>query len=63
MLDENRFIQVLIESVQRCADKDLAPVSIPPTGLIVMAATILIKSVVWVWCRTFTNSSVKALAQ
>jgi len=57
------FIQVLIESVQRIADKNLQAVDIPRNGLIIMGATVVIKFAVWLAYRSFQNSSVKALAQ
>lgn len=32
-------------------------------GLVVSVLTIVIKSLVWLWCRSYKNSSVRALAQ
>ncbi|SGY78700.1 BQ5605_C008g04917 [Microbotryum silenes-dioicae] len=58
------FIQVFIESIQRVFEKSsTAPVTIPLIGGIVMALTIAVKLVVWVWCRAVKNTSVEALAQ
>lgn len=57
------FLQVFVESMQRLLNKDLEQARIPPLGIWVMLATIVIKAVVWVWCRAIKNSSVEALAQ
>ncbi|KAM0788851.1 hypothetical protein ACM66B_002936 [Microbotryomycetes sp. NB124-2] len=58
------FVQVAIESLQRLFARDAAgPATIPPIGLGVMVATIVIKLVMWLWCRSIRNSSVEALTQ
>ncbi|KAK4057955.1 hypothetical protein OIO90_001174 [Microbotryomycetes sp. JL221] len=58
------FVQVAIESVQRLlAQENTGPAKIPPVGLAVMGATILVKFVMWAWCRSIRNSSVEALTQ
>ena len=57
------FLQVFIESCHRLLDPKLEMAHIPPTGIAVMVLTIVVKLVVWVWCRTIKNSSVEALAQ
>ncbi|KAK4055623.1 hypothetical protein OIV83_000169 [Microbotryomycetes sp. JL201] len=58
------FVQVAIESLQRLFARDAGgPATIPPVGLAVMVATIVIKLVMWLWCRSIKNSSVEALTQ
>ncbi|CAH7684016.1 hypothetical protein BY996DRAFT_4587205 [Phakopsora pachyrhizi] len=57
------FVQVLVESVERLFNLSNATLSVPTTSIIVMWITILVKGVVWLWCRRKKNTSVKALAQ
>ncbi|KAA1129886.1 hypothetical protein PGTUg99_003259 [Puccinia graminis f. sp. tritici] len=57
------FVQVLVESIERLFAGSNAGISIPFTSMIVMWVTILVKGVVWLWCRRKKNTSVKALAQ
>jgi hypothetical protein len=57
------FLQVLIESLQKLFSPDLGHTEIPPTALIVMGATIVIKAGVWVSCRAIKSASVEALQQ
>ncbi|MBW0466351.1 hypothetical protein O181_006066 [Austropuccinia psidii MF-1] len=57
------FVQVLVESIERLFNPSNQALSLPITSIIVMTATILVKGVVWLWCRQKKNTSVKALAQ
>ncbi|GAA5988015.1 hypothetical protein JCM11641_002130 [Rhodosporidiobolus odoratus] len=57
------FLQVLIESIQKLFDPDLDVTVLPPTALVVMAATIVIKAGVWLSCRAIKSASVEALQQ
>ncbi|KAI9631388.1 hypothetical protein KEM48_014438 [Puccinia striiformis f. sp. tritici PST-130] len=57
------FVQVLVESIERLLSGTKSAISIPVTSMIVMWITILVKGVVWLWCRRKKNTSVKALAQ
>ncbi|PLW46754.1 hypothetical protein PCANC_09595 [Puccinia coronata f. sp. avenae] len=57
------FVQVLVESIERLFAGSSAAISIPFTSMLVMWATILVKGMVWLWCRRKKNTSVKALAQ
>lgn len=57
------FLQVFIESARRLIEPNLEIAVIPLIGKLVMGSTILVKLVVWVWCRSIKNSSVEALAQ
>ncbi|KAF7297121.1 Cation diffusion facilitator [Mycena indigotica] len=58
------FSQVLVESLRKLfvtGDDHLGTVSL--FGKITMIATIVIKSVIWIWCAKFQSSSIQALAQ
>ncbi|KAG0227406.1 hypothetical protein BGW42_002961 [Actinomortierella wolfii] len=59
------FAQVLLQSVERLlAGEEDHPVELDRITLILLAANILIKLALWLWCRTIKNSSsVQALAQ
>lgn len=57
------FVQVLVESIERLCSSPDAALTIPLTSILVMVVTILVKGVVWLWCRRKKNTSVKALAQ
>lgn len=57
------FVQVLVESIERLIARSQVPVSIPFTSMVVMWTTILVKGIVWIWCRRKKNTSIKALAQ
>lgn len=57
------FVQVLVESIERLFAASNSAISIPFTSMIVMWTTILVKGIVWLWCRRKKNTSVKALAQ
>ncbi|WFD03794.1 hypothetical protein MOBT1_002488 [Malassezia obtusa] len=61
------FLQVLLESINRLwavfhHEADTEP-GLPLIGIVFMVLTIVIKSVMWLWCRRSTNSSVVAIAQ
>jgi hypothetical protein len=57
------FFQVSIISFQRLVgeDHDLVALTIP--ALVIMASTVTIKGLCWIWCRRVNNSNVQALAQ
>lgn len=61
------FLQVLLEAVNRLwavLEHEYAPDGgLPPVGIVFMALTIVIKSVMWLWCRHSKNSMVRAIAQ
>ncbi|WFD37127.1 uncharacterized protein MJAP1_000069 [Malassezia japonica] len=61
------FLQVLLESINRLLTvmhhKYGTDSGLPPIGIFFMVLTIVIKSVMWVWCRHSKNSSVRAIAQ
>ncbi|KAI1844321.1 hypothetical protein JX265_007841 [Neoarthrinium moseri] len=56
------FVQVGLQSIQRLAspDHELVELGIPAIGI--MAGTIFVKGLCWLWCRLVKNSSVQALA-
>jgi hypothetical protein len=57
------FAQVGIEGIGRLTSKDHAIVQLGPAAIIIMACTVLVKGLCWLWCRLIKNSSVQALAQ
>ncbi|KAF3012594.1 hypothetical protein E8E14_006320 [Neopestalotiopsis sp. 37M] len=56
------FCQVALQSIQRLAspEHELVELGIPAIGI--MAGTVLIKGLCWLWCRLVKNSNVQALA-
>jgi hypothetical protein len=57
------FIQVAIEAVGRLTDKDHRLVELGIPAIAIMAGTVIVKGLCWLWCRLIRNSSVQALAQ
>ena len=57
------FFQVAILSVQRLAGTDHTLVELTVPAIIIMATTVAIKGLCWLWCRRINNSNVQALAQ
>lgn len=57
------FGQVALVSLQRLTSQDHTMVQLTMPAIIIMAATVVIKLICWIWCRLVKNSSVQALAQ
>lgn len=58
------FFQVLLESVNRLTNRhDHSIVQLTLPAILIMASTVVIKFLCWLWCRLIDNSSVQALAQ
>ena len=57
------FFQVSLECFNRLTSTDHSIVHLGPPAILIMASTVLIKLVCWLWCRLIKNSSVQALAQ
>ncbi|KAH8815179.1 hypothetical protein F5884DRAFT_771365 [Xylogone sp. PMI_703] len=57
------FFQVSLECVSRLTSEDHSIIELGLPSLIIMASTVLIKALCWLWCRLIRNSSVQALAQ
>lgn len=57
------FFQVAILSLQRLAGKDHDLIELTVPALIIMASTVAVKGLCWLWCRRISNSNVQALAQ
>ncbi|KAI6831639.1 hypothetical protein KC340_g1033 [Hortaea werneckii] len=57
------FFQVLLEGVQKLFGADRTIVSLTIPAIVIMASTVVIKFLCWLWCRLVKNSSVQALAQ
>ncbi|PKI85455.1 hypothetical protein MVES1_000353 [Malassezia vespertilionis] len=62
------FIQVLLESINRLWAIMQGRIAtgnqeLPRIGIVFMLLTIVIKTVMWVWCKNSKSSSVRAIAQ
>lgn len=57
------FFQVGIEGLSRLTGDDHTVVQLTLPAILIMASTVLIKGLCWIWCRLIRNSSVQALAQ
>ncbi|KAJ7134326.1 hypothetical protein C8R44DRAFT_770196 [Mycena epipterygia] len=58
------FSQVLVESVKKLFGEETGEIgTLSLFGKATMVATIVIKSVIWVWCGRFKSTAIQALAQ
>lgn len=57
------FVQVGLEGFYKLNGPDHTIVQLTIPAIAIMAATVVIKGLCWVWCRLIKNSSVQALAQ
>lgn len=57
------FVQVGLEGFNKLTGPDHSIVRLTLPAIAIMAATVVIKSLCWLWCRLIKNSSVQALAQ
>ncbi|KAL9621261.1 MAG: hypothetical protein Q9160_004282 [Pyrenula sp. 1 TL-2023] len=57
------FFQVALQCFQRLMSGDHTIVSLGAPSIAIMASTVVIKGLCWLWCRLVKNSSVQALAQ
>jgi hypothetical protein len=57
------FFQVAIEGFGRLSDSEHVPIQLGIVAIAIMATTVVIKGLCWVWCRLIKNSGVQALAQ
>ncbi|KAJ6511974.1 hypothetical protein C8R47DRAFT_674989 [Mycena vitilis] len=58
------FSQVLVESLKKLFGEETGEIgTLSLFGKATMVATIVIKSVIWVWCSRFQSSGIQALAQ
>jgi cation diffusion facilitator family transporter len=57
------FFQVALEGLKRLTSGDHEIVQLSPAAVSIMSATVIIKGLLWVYCRLVKNSSVQALAQ
>lgn len=57
------FVQVGLEGFYKLTDDDHRIVKLTIAAISIMAATVVIKFALWLWCRLIKNSSVQALAQ
>lgn len=57
------FVQVGLEGFSKLNGPDHSIVQLTIPAIAIMAATVVIKGLCWLWCRLIKNSSVQALAQ
>lgn len=57
------FVQVGLEGLYKLTGPDHSIVRLTIPAIAIMAATVVIKFLCWLWCRLIKNSSVQALAQ
>jgi hypothetical protein len=57
------FVQVAFEGFGRLTGKNHQLVVLGVPAVAIMASTVIIKGLCWLWCRLIKNSSVQALAQ
>ena len=57
------FFQVALECFNRLTSGDDTLVELGLPAIIIMASTVVVKGLCWLWCRLIKNSSVQALAQ
>jgi divalent metal cation (Fe/Co/Zn/Cd) transporter len=57
------FFQVALESFSRLNSGDHSIIELGVPSISIMASTVAIKGLCWVFCRVIKNSSVQALAQ
>ncbi|KAF1839099.1 cation diffusion facilitator 10 [Decorospora gaudefroyi] len=57
------FFQVGIEGISRLSGSDHTIVQLTIPAVAIMGSTVVIKGLLWLWCRLIRNSSVQALAQ
>jgi hypothetical protein len=57
------FFQVALECLSRLNSMDTSIINLGLPAIIIMASTVVIKALCWLWCRLIKNSSVQALAQ
>ncbi|KAF2715054.1 cation diffusion facilitator 10 [Pleomassaria siparia CBS 279.74] len=57
------FFQVAIEGFSRLTGNDFTVVQLTIPAIAIMASTVVIKFLCWLYCRLIRNSSVQALAQ
>jgi len=57
------FVQVAIQGIQHLTSDDHTIVQLTIPAIAIMASTVIVKFLCWLWCRVIKNSSVQALAQ
>lgn len=53
------FSQILVESVQRLADRSINFIDLPYLAIAAMVTTVIVKAVVWLTYRSFESTSIK----
>ena len=57
------FVQVALQGFNKLTGPDHTAVRLTIPAIVIMAATVVIKFLCWLWCRLIKHSSVQALAQ
>lgn len=53
------FSQILVQSIQRLADRSITIVDLPIVAIAAMVTTIVVKTVVWLTYRSFESRSIR----
>ena len=56
------FAQVALESGQKLLSTEREVIQLGTPAIVIMASTVFVKGLCWLWCRLIKNSSVQALA-
>ena len=57
------FFQVALEGFNRLMGEDHSIIQLTISAIAIMATTVVVKGLCWVWCRLIKNSSVQMLAE
>jgi divalent metal cation (Fe/Co/Zn/Cd) transporter len=57
------FLQVFVQALTKLSSGDNEVVQLGPSAIGIMASTVVVKGLCWLYCRLIRNSSVQALAQ
>lgn len=55
------FSQILVESIQRLADRNISFIDLPYVAIGAMVVTVLVKAVVWLTYRSFESTGIRGM--
>lgn len=53
------FSQILVESIQRLADRSISFIDLPYLAIAAMVTTVVVKAIVWLTYRSFESTSIR----
>lgn len=53
------FSQILVESIQRLADRSISFIDLPYLAIGAMVTTVVVKAIVWLTYRSFESTSIR----